>query len=139
MYQQDLALNDSQVLICHKTKQNHHRAGHVRVHFLGRYWSETEFVPVFSLQSIYRLKLEILPVGCQKETVCCWEQWKNMGTIFQWGWKKILPKNMQKLPEALDRKRDDTCAKKRNHPDKRKNLVLFQYWPAEWQHLNLSC
>ena len=35
---------------------------------------------------------------------------------------------MLKLPEARDRKRSDTCAnkKERNHPDKRKNLVLFQ-------------
>ena len=33
---------------------------------------------------------------------------------------------MQKLPEAPDRKRSDACAKKRNRPDKRKNLVLFQ-------------
>ena len=33
---------------------------------------------------------------------------------------------MQKLPEASNRKRNDACAKKRNCPDKRKNLVLFQ-------------
>ena len=33
---------------------------------------------------------------------------------------------MQKLPEASDRNRDDACAKKRDHPDKRKNLMLFQ-------------
>ena len=33
---------------------------------------------------------------------------------------------MQKLPEAPNRKRGGACTKKRNHPDKRKNLVLFQ-------------
>ena len=33
---------------------------------------------------------------------------------------------MQKLPEAPDRKRGDAYAKKRNRPDKRKNLILFQ-------------
>ena len=33
---------------------------------------------------------------------------------------------MQKLPEAPDRKRSDVCTKKKNRPDKRKNLVLFQ-------------
>ena len=35
-------------------------------------------------------------------------------------------KNMQKLPEAPDRKRGAACAKKKNHPDKRKNLALFK-------------
>ena len=33
-------------------------------------------------------------------------------------------KNMQKLPEAPDRKRGDTCIKKRDCSDKRKNLDL---------------
>ena len=51
----------------------------------------------------------------------------------------MIIKNMQKLPEAPDRKKGDACAMKRNRPGKRKNLVLFQQWPAEWQHLNLSC
>ena len=37
----------------------------------------------------------------------------------------MIIKNMQKLPEASDRKRSDACAKKRNHPEKRKNLVSF--------------
>ena len=46
---------------------------------------------------------------------------------------------MQKLPEIPEKKRGYTSAKKRNSPDKRKNLILFQQWPAEWQHLNLSC
>ena len=32
---------------------------------------------------------------------------------------------MQKLVEAPDRKRGDACPKKKNHPDKRKNLFLF--------------
>ena len=45
---------------------------------------------------------------------------------------------MQKLPEAYERKRGDACAKrKRDRPDKRRKLILFQQWPAEWQHLNL--
>ena len=39
---------------------------------------------------------------------------------------------MQKLPEAPDRKRSNACAKKKNRPDNRKNLTLFQQWPAEW-------
>ena len=39
---------------------------------------------------------------------------------------KIIIKNIQKLPEAPDRKRGDTCSKKRNRPYKRKNLILFQ-------------
>ena len=39
---------------------------------------------------------------------------------------KIIIKNMQKLPETPDRKRGNACVKKRSHPDKRKNLVLFQ-------------
>ena len=34
---------------------------------------------------------------------------------------------MQKLPQALDRKRGYPCPKKRNRSDKRKNLVLFQH------------
>ena len=33
---------------------------------------------------------------------------------------------MQKLPEASDRKRGDTCAKKRDRPDKWRDLTLFQ-------------
>ena len=33
---------------------------------------------------------------------------------------------MQKLPEAPDRKSGDIWTEKRNRPDKRKNLVLFQ-------------
>ena len=41
---------------------------------------------------------------------------------------------MQKLPETSDRKRGDACAKKRDRPDKRRNLALFQQWPAECQH-----
>ena len=44
---------------------------------------------------------------------------------------------MQKLPEASDRERGDACAKKRNRPEKRKNVVLIQQWQAEWQHLDL--
>ena len=32
---------------------------------------------------------------------------------------------MQKHPEAPDTKRGDAYAKKKNRPDKRKNLVLF--------------
>ena len=43
----------------------------------------------------------------------------------------MIIKNMQKLPEAHDWKGGDACAKERNHPDKRKNLVLFQQWPAK--------
>ena len=39
---------------------------------------------------------------------------------------KIIIKNMQKLPVASDRKRGDACAKKRNRPDIRKDLILFQ-------------
>ena len=35
-------------------------------------------------------------------------------------------KNKEKLPEAPERKRDDTCAKKKNRRHKRKNLMLFQ-------------
>ena len=46
---------------------------------------------------------------------------------------------MQKLPEASDRKRGDACAKKRSRPDKKGGIWLFQQWPAEWQHLDLSC
>ena len=42
---------------------------------------------------------------------------------------------MQKLPEASDRKRGDARVKKRGHSDKRKNLILFQQWPAEWNTL----
>ena len=42
---------------------------------------------------------------------------------------------MQKHPEASDRKRGDACAKKRDRPDKRRNLILFQQRPAECQHL----
>ena len=38
---------------------------------------------------------------------------------------------MQKLPEASDGKKDDACSKKKDHPDKRRNLILFQQWPAE--------
>ena len=33
---------------------------------------------------------------------------------------------MQKLPEASDKKRGDAGAKKRDRPDKRRNLTLFQ-------------
>ena len=33
---------------------------------------------------------------------------------------------MQKLPEIPDRKRGGAYTKKRNRPDKRKNLILFQ-------------
>ena len=40
---------------------------------------------------------------------------------------------MLKLPDAPIKKRGDACTKKRNRPDKRKNLVLFQQWPAELQ------
>ena len=43
----------------------------------------------------------------------------------------MIIKNMHKLPEAPDWKKGDTSAKKRNRPDKRKCLVLFQLWPAE--------
>ena len=32
---------------------------------------------------------------------------------------------MQKIPEASDRNRGDACAKKRDHPDKRRNLISF--------------
>ena len=32
---------------------------------------------------------------------------------------------MQKLPGASDRNRGDACAKKRDNPDKRRNLTLF--------------
>ena len=39
---------------------------------------------------------------------------------------------MQKLLEASDRKKGDTCAKKKDRPDKRRNLILFQQWPAEY-------
>ena len=49
----------------------------------------------------------------------------------------MIIKNIQKLPEAPNKKRGDASAKKRNRPDKRKNLVLFQQWPSEWHHLNL--
>ena len=46
---------------------------------------------------------------------------------------------MQKLSEAPHKKMGARHAqKKSNPPDKRKNLVLFQQWLAEWQHLNLS-
>ena len=38
----------------------------------------------------------------------------------------MIIKNMQKLLEAPDRKRGNACTNKRNHPDKRKNLILFQ-------------
>ena len=38
----------------------------------------------------------------------------------------MIIKNMQKLPEATDRKRHYACTKKRNHSNKRKNLILFQ-------------
>ena len=33
---------------------------------------------------------------------------------------------MQKLPEAPERKRGEAYAKKRNRPDKRKNVAFFQ-------------
>ena len=33
---------------------------------------------------------------------------------------------MQKLTEDPDRKRGDAYTKKRNHPNKRKNLILLQ-------------
>ena len=32
---------------------------------------------------------------------------------------------MQKLPEATIRNRGDACAKKREHPDKRRKLISF--------------
>ena len=35
---------------------------------------------------------------------------------------------MQKLPEASDRNRGDAYAKKRDRPDKRRKLILFQTW-----------
>ena len=38
---------------------------------------------------------------------------------------------MQKLPEASDGKRGDAYVKKRDFPDKRRKLILFQQWPAE--------
>ena len=45
---------------------------------------------------------------------------------------------MQKLPEASGRNRGDACAKKKDRPDKRRNLILFQQRPAEYQHLDLD-
>ena len=41
---------------------------------------------------------------------------------------------MQKLPEASNRKKGDACVKKKGPPDKRRKLILFQQWPAEWKH-----
>ena len=38
----------------------------------------------------------------------------------------MIIKKMQKLPAAPDRNRNGACTKKRNRPDKRKNLALFQ-------------
>ena len=46
---------------------------------------------------------------------------------------------MQKLPEAPEWKMGDAYVKKRDRPDKRRNLTLFQQWPAEYQHLDRSC
>ena len=40
---------------------------------------------------------------------------------------------MQKLPEASDRKKE--WHKEKGNPDKRRKIILFQQWPAEWQHL----
>ena len=37
---------------------------------------------------------------------------------------------MQKLPEASDMKKG-----RRMRKEKRWKLILFQQWPAEWQHL----
>ena len=39
----------------------------------------------------------------------------------------------QKLPEAPERKRDDTCAKKEPSRQK-KETVLFQQWLSKLQH-----
>ena len=33
---------------------------------------------------------------------------------------------MQKIPETSDRNRGDAYGKKRDHPDQRRNLILFQ-------------
>ena len=33
---------------------------------------------------------------------------------------------MQKLPEVSDRKRGNACTRKRDRPDKRRNLTLFK-------------
>ena len=42
---------------------------------------------------------------------------------------------MQKLPEGSDWKKGRRMCK--GTPDKRKKLILFQQWPANWQHLIL--
>ena len=39
---------------------------------------------------------------------------------------------MQKFPEASDKNRGDACIKKKDHRDKKRNLILFQQRPAEW-------
>ena len=44
---------------------------------------------------------------------------------------------MQKLPEAPDRKKGRRMRKEKGPIDKRRKLILFQQWPAGWQHLNL--
>ena len=43
-------------------------------------------------------------------------------------------RNSQK---SLTGKRADACVKKKEPPDKRRKLILFQQWPANWQHLHL--
>ena len=42
---------------------------------------------------------------------------------------------MQKLQEASDKKKGWCMSNKMGTPDKRRKLILFQQWPAEWQHL----
>ena len=51
--------------------------------------------------------------------------------------KKKIIKIRRNSQRPRTGKRGDACVKKKGPPDKRGKLILFQQWPAEWQHLPL--